>query len=55
VHSFAVAHEDYDAALEYSRAHGVEITFAEDGQGGVRNGPRAVSVIPTASCWNSSI
>ena len=40
-HSFAVAHEDYAAALDHLRAHGVEITFEEDRQGGVVNGPRA--------------
>jgi glyoxylase I family protein len=38
-HSFAVT--DYPAALEHLRAHGVEITFEEDRQGGVVNGPRA--------------
>ncbi len=40
-HSFAVAHEDYQAALDHLRAHGVAITFEEDRQGGVLNGPRA--------------
>ena len=40
-HSFAVAHEEYAAALDHLRAHGVEITFEEDRQGGVINGPRA--------------
>jgi catechol 2,3-dioxygenase-like lactoylglutathione lyase family enzyme len=40
-HSFAVAHEDYPAALDHLRAHGVAITFEEDRQGGVLNGPRA--------------
>jgi len=40
-HSFAVAHEDYGAALDHLRAHGVKITFEEDRQGGVLNGPRA--------------
>jgi catechol 2,3-dioxygenase-like lactoylglutathione lyase family enzyme len=38
-HSFAVA--DYKAALDHLRQHGVEITFEEDRQGGVVNGPRA--------------
>jgi catechol 2,3-dioxygenase-like lactoylglutathione lyase family enzyme len=38
-HSFAV--EDYAAALDHLRAHGVAITFEEDRQGGVVNGPRA--------------
>jgi catechol 2,3-dioxygenase-like lactoylglutathione lyase family enzyme len=40
-HAFAVAHDDYKAALDHLRAHGVEITFEEDRQGGVLNGPRA--------------
>jgi catechol 2,3-dioxygenase-like lactoylglutathione lyase family enzyme len=38
-HSFAVA--DYKAALDHLRARGVEVTFEEDRQGGVVNGPRA--------------
>ena len=38
-HAFAVAHDE--AALNHLRAHGVEITFEEDRQGGVLNGPRA--------------
>lgn len=40
-HSFAVAHEDYAAALDHLRANGVAINFEEDRQGGVLNGPRA--------------
>jgi catechol 2,3-dioxygenase-like lactoylglutathione lyase family enzyme len=40
-HAFAVAHDQYTAALDHLRAHGVEITFEEDRQGGVLNGPRA--------------
>ena len=40
-HSFVVAHEDYAQALEHLRQSGVEITFEEDRQGGVINGPRA--------------
>jgi catechol 2,3-dioxygenase-like lactoylglutathione lyase family enzyme len=38
-HSFAVA--DYNGALDHLRAKGVPITFEEDRQGGVVNGPRA--------------
>ncbi|HTV88224.1 MAG TPA: VOC family protein [Stellaceae bacterium] len=38
-HSFGVA--DYRAALDHLRARGVAITFEEDRQGGVVNGPRA--------------
>src|SRR5258708_9692498 len=37
-HSFAVA--DYPAALDHLRANDVEVTFDEDRQGGVVNGPR---------------
>jgi len=40
-HSFAVAHDEYPAALDHLRANGVAITFEEDRQGGVVNGPRA--------------
>ena len=40
-HAFAIAHDDYEGALDRLRAHGVEITFEEDRQGGVLNGPRA--------------
>ena len=40
-HSFGIARGQYRAALDHLRAHGVEITFEEDRQGGVINGPRA--------------
>ena len=40
-HAFAVAHDEYQAALDHLRAHDVPITFEEDRQGGVLNGPRA--------------
>ena len=40
-HAFAVPHEDYPKALDHLRANNVEITFEEDRQGGVVNGPRA--------------
>jgi len=40
-HAFAIAHDDYEETLDHLRAHGVEITFEEDRQGGVLNGPRA--------------
>jgi catechol 2,3-dioxygenase-like lactoylglutathione lyase family enzyme len=40
-HAFAIAHDDYAAALDHLRGHGVEITFEEDRQAGVLNGPRA--------------
>jgi catechol 2,3-dioxygenase-like lactoylglutathione lyase family enzyme len=40
-HSFGIAQGQYRAALDHLRAHGVEITFEEDRQGGVINGPRA--------------
>jgi catechol 2,3-dioxygenase-like lactoylglutathione lyase family enzyme len=40
-HAFAIAHDEYSAALDHLRAHGIQITFEEDRQGGVLNGPRA--------------
>ena len=40
-HAFAVAHDDYKAALDHLWAHDVEITFEENRQGGVLNSPRA--------------
>jgi catechol 2,3-dioxygenase-like lactoylglutathione lyase family enzyme len=40
-HSFVLAPGTYQAALDHARAKGVEITFEEDRQGGVVNGPRA--------------
>ena len=40
-HSFVIAHEGYPAALDHLRAHGVEIAFEEDRQGGVLKGQRA--------------
>ena len=48
-HAFAVAHGEYSAALDHLRAHGVEITFEEDRQGGVLNGPRAYFRDPDGS------
>src|ERR1700730_11372100 len=40
-HSFGIARGGYNEALAHLRSHGVEITFEEDRQGGVINGPRA--------------
>lgn len=40
-HAFVIAHEDYPAALDHLRAHGIAITFEEDRRGGVLDGPRA--------------
>ena len=40
-HSFMVDADAYQAALDHLRANDVEITFEEDRQGGVVNGPRA--------------
>ena len=40
-HSFGIARGEYQAALDHLRAQGVEITFEEDRQGGIINGPRA--------------
>jgi catechol 2,3-dioxygenase-like lactoylglutathione lyase family enzyme len=39
--AFAIAHNDYQAALDHFRGHDVEITLEEDRQGDVLNGPRA--------------
>jgi catechol 2,3-dioxygenase-like lactoylglutathione lyase family enzyme len=47
-HAFAVPHDQYAAALDHLRAHGVEIVFEEDRQSGVLNGP-ARNGAPTAS------
>ena len=49
-HAFAVAHDEYAAALDHLRARGVEITFEEDRQGGVLNGPRAYFHDPDGNC-----
>jgi catechol 2,3-dioxygenase-like lactoylglutathione lyase family enzyme len=40
-HSFGIAKGEYQAALDHLRKNSVEITFEEDRQGGVINGPRA--------------
>jgi len=40
-HSFMVDSKDYKPALDHLRAHGIEVLFEEDRQGGVVNGPRA--------------
>jgi len=40
-HAFAIAHDEYETALDHLRAYGVEISFKEDRQGGVLNGRRA--------------
>ena len=40
-HSFIVDSSAYRSALDHLRGKGVEITFEEDRQGGVVNGPRA--------------
>jgi glyoxylase I family protein len=40
-HSFMLESKEYKPALENLRAHGIEILFEEDRQGGVVNGPRA--------------
>jgi len=38
-HAFAIAHDEYTAALDHLRAHGIQITFEEDRQGGVLKRP----------------
>jgi catechol 2,3-dioxygenase-like lactoylglutathione lyase family enzyme len=45
-HSFGIARGEYEAALAHLRESGVEITFEEDRQGGVINGPRAYFLDP---------
>ena len=40
-HSFMVESSAYPAALDHLRSNDVEITYEEDRQGGVVNGPRA--------------
>jgi catechol 2,3-dioxygenase-like lactoylglutathione lyase family enzyme len=45
-HSFGIAAGEYKAALDHLRAHGVAISFEEDRQGGVINGPRAYFTDP---------
>ena len=40
-HSFMVDRKDYKPALDNLRAHGIEVLFEEDRQGGIVNGPRA--------------
>src|SRR6185312_6339183 len=40
-HSFVIASEKYQAALDHLRANNVEIIFEEDRRGGTVNGPRA--------------
>ena len=40
-HSFIVAPDKYQAALDHLRANNVEIIFEEDRRGGTVNGPRA--------------
>jgi len=54
-HAFAVAHEEYAAALEHLRAHGVEITFEEDRQVAYSTARGPIFRIPTAQCWSLSI
>ena len=40
-HSFKVDKKDYEPALANLRAHGIDVFFHEDRQGGIVNGPRA--------------
>lgn len=49
-HSFRVDGHDYKPALDNLRAHGVEVFFEEDRQGGVVNGPRAYFRDPDGTC-----
>ena len=54
-HSFAIAHEEYRAALDHLRRHGIEITFEEDRQGESSTGRAPIFTTPTAQSSNSSI
>jgi hypothetical protein len=54
-HSFAIAHEDYPAALDHLRKNGVEITFEEDRQAASSTGRAPIFTTPTVRCSNSSI
>jgi len=49
-HAFIIGKDRYQAALDHVRAHGVEIFFEEDRQGGVVNGPRAYFRDPDGTC-----
>jgi catechol 2,3-dioxygenase-like lactoylglutathione lyase family enzyme len=40
-HAFALDDAGYDEAIEHLQKHNVTVTFSEDRQGGVVNGPRS--------------
>lgn len=54
-HSFAVAHDDYKAALDHLRAHGVEITLRRTGRAASSTGRAPISTIRTARSSSLSI
>lgn len=49
-HAFIIDKDSYRAALDHVRAHGVDVFFEEDRQGGVVNGPRAYFRDPDGTC-----
>jgi catechol 2,3-dioxygenase-like lactoylglutathione lyase family enzyme len=49
-HSFAVAHEEYKAALDHLRAHGVEIPLRRTGKVACSTAPAPIFSIPTVRC-----
>jgi catechol 2,3-dioxygenase-like lactoylglutathione lyase family enzyme len=49
-HAFMIDQDSYRTALDHVRAHGVDIFFEEDRQGGVVNGPRAYFRDPDGTC-----
>ena len=51
-HSFAVAHEEYKAALDHLRAHGVEIPLRRTGKAACSTDRAPIFTIPAVRCWN---
>ena len=49
-HSFAVANEEYKAALDHLRAHGVEIPLRRTGKVACSTAPAPIFSIPTVRC-----
>ena len=51
-HAFAIAHDDYQAALDHLRARRVEITFRMTGKVAYSTARAPISTIPMAPCWS---
>jgi catechol 2,3-dioxygenase-like lactoylglutathione lyase family enzyme len=49
-HSFAVANEEYKAALDHLRAHGVETPLRRTGKMACSTAPAPIFSIPTVRC-----